>query len=389
MSLFDRHPRLRWAVPAAAGAAILAGSLVSLPASADSGLEPRTAEELLVALQAPSTEALSGTVTTRAELGLPDLPMGMMASGSTAGLAMGENTLRVWTDGPTRQRLALLGPSSEQTVIRNGEQVWVWSSADATADSYLLPDPDDLPASQEKSSELPSDLPSTPQEAAAMALEALDPTTEVTTSGVGTVAGRDSYELVLTPRDDQTLVARVSLSMDAQTSAPLRVRIYSTTTPDPAFEVGFTSVDFATPDPALFDFTPPPGATVTEHPAPDLEGWAAGKESAADGPSGELPTVVGEGWSTVVIADLPAEGLADLAEQGSRAESDRPRGPSSADGAATALSLIEALPATSGTWGTGRVLAGTLFSAILTDDGRLAIGAVNTDALSAALAEAS
>ena len=80
-----------------------------------------------------------------------------------------------------------------------------------------------------------------------MALEAIDPTTEVTTSGVGTVAGRDAYELVLTPRDPETLVARVTLSMDAETNVPLRVRVYSTAIPDPAFEVGFTSVDYSTP----------------------------------------------------------------------------------------------------------------------------------------------
>ncbi len=363
--------------------------MVGLPASADSGLEPRTAQELLVALQSPGTDTLSGTVTTSADLGLPDLPMGMMSSGSTAGLAMGENTLRVWTDGPDRQRLALLGQSSEQTVVRNGAQVWVWSSAEATADSYQLPDPAELTAGKSDADRPapPTDLPSTPQEAATMALEALDPSTEVTTSGVGTVAGRDAYELILTPRDDQTLVAKVALSMDAETSVPLRVRIYSTAQSDPAFEVGFTSVDFGTPDAALFDFTPPSGAAVTEHPAPDPgEGAGAGKDQPSS-KDGERPIVVGQGWSTVVIADLPADGLAELAEQGSRAESDGPRGPRSADGAATALALVEALPATSGAWGTGRMLQGTLFSVILTDDGRLAIGAVGTDALSAALAD--
>ncbi len=389
MSSFDSRPGLRWAVPAGAGAAILVGSLLApLAASADAGLEPRTAQELLVALQSPSTDTVSGTVTTQADLGLPDLPMGMTSSGSTAGLAMGENTLRVWADGPTRQRLALLGRTSEQTVIRNGEQVWVWSSADATADSYTLPEPADLPERDGKDATLPTDLPSTPQEAATMALEALDPTTEVTTSGVGTVAGRDTYELLLTPRDDQTLVARVALAMDAETSVPLRVRVYSAQQSDPAFEVGFTSVDFGTPDAALFDFTPPPGATVTEHAAGDPAEWDGKDRPASQDSSGEPPTVVGEGWSTIVIADLPADGLADLAEQGSREESDRP-GPHASDDASTALALIGSLPQTSGDWGTGRVLRGTLFSAILTDDGRLAIGAVSPDALSAALSDVS
>ena len=49
--------------------------------------------------------------------------------------------------------------------------------------------------------------------------------------------------------------------------------------------------------------------------------------------------------------------------------------------------MLEALPTTSGAWGTGRVLSGTLFSAILTDDGRIAIGAVPPAVLGDALAE--
>jgi outer membrane lipoprotein-sorting protein len=387
MSIFDRRPGLRWAVPGGAAVLFVAGAaLTPLAATADSGLEPRTAQELLVALSAPSTTAVSGTVVTQADLGLPGLPMGMMPSTGPMALASGENTLRVWTDGPARQRLAMIERAAETTVVRNGQQAWVWSSADATADRYVLPERDGAKGPGLDGSELPPgvELPSTPQEAAAMALEAIDPSTEVTTSGVGTVAGRDAYELVLAPRDPETLVARVTLSMDAETNVPLRVRVYSTAIPDPAFEVGFSSVDYSTPDPSLFEFTPPPGATVTEHSADDMAAMTESGGAGADVPSGAEPTVVGEGWSSVLIMDLPADGLANLAEDGSRAQSDGRMG--SDDAAGTALALIEALPAESGAWGTGRVLRGTLFSVILTDDGRVAVGAVSPEALGAALA---
>jgi outer membrane lipoprotein-sorting protein len=383
MSIFDRRPGLRWAVPAGAAVLFVGGAaLAPLAATADSGLEPRTAEELLVALSAPSATAVSGTVVTNADLGLPGLPMGMMPSAGPMALASGENTLRVWTDGPDRQRLAMIERSAETTVVRNGQEAWVWSSGNATADRYVLPERD---GAKDSASDLPPgvELPSTPQEAAAMALEAIDPTTEVTTSGVGTVAGRDAYELVLTPKDPETLVARVTLSMDAETNVPLRVRVYSTSIPDPAFEVGFSSVDYSTPDASLFEFTPPPGATVTEHSADDTASMKESGATDAELPGSE-PTVVGEGWSTVVIADLPADGLANLAEDGSRAQAEGPMG--RGDGAGTALALIEALPAESGAWGTGRVLRGTLFSVILTDDGRVAVGAVSPEALGAALA---
>lgn len=385
MSVFDRRPGLRWAVPAAAGSLILGGALLApLAASADAGLPPRTAEELLVALQQAEPTPLSGTVGTSADLGLPSLPMSMAGGGALA-LATGDATVRVWADGPDRQRLALIEDRAETTVVRSGSEAWVWSSRDATADRYVLPEESDRAG---HAGDLPAGLalPSTPEQAAQMALAALDPTTEVTTTGVARVAGRDAYELVLTPRDDRTLVARVSIALDAETSVPLRVRVHSTRSADPAVQVGFTSVDLARPNPGLFEFTPPAGATITEHAAPDpadtglTDAQRAELEQRA---AAEEPVVVGEGWSAVAIAALPQDALADLAESGLRAE----REWGAADPAATALALLEALPTTSGPWGSGRLLAGTLFSAIVTDDGRVAVGLVGPEVLDAALAD--
>ena len=48
--------------------------------------------------------------------------------------------------------------------------------------------------------------------------------------------------------------------------------------------------------------------------------------------------------------------------------------------------MVDRLPRVSGSWGSGRLLRGTLFSAVLTDDGRVAAGAVAPDALYSALA---
>ena len=39
----------------------------------------------------------------------------------------------------------------------------------------------------------------------------------------------------------------------------------------------------------------------------------------------------------------------------------------------------------SGSWGSGRLLAGTAFSAVWTDDGRLAVGAVRPEVIYQAL----
>ena len=48
--------------------------------------------------------------------------------------------------------------------------------------------------------------------------------------------------------------------------------------------------------------------------------------------------------------------------------------------------MLDLLPKVSGAWGTGHLLEGKLFSAVLTDDGRVAVGAVTPQTLYAALA---
>ena len=356
----------------ATGALVLAGAAAgTLTVSADSGLAPMTAEELLVALSEPRAESLSGTVAVTADLGLPDLPRGMASGADVTSLASGTNTLRVWMDGQDRSRVAMIADAQESDVIRNGRDVWVWSSADKTAEHYVLPERD-----AKKAADAPTDwtdLPSTPQEAAAQALAAIDPTTEVTTSGIARVAGRPAYELILTPKQTDTLVDRVVISVDGETRVPLRVQVFSTEMTDPAFEVGFTSVDFATPDPDVFAFVPPPGAEVTDHSASGTDAMTGHSGPKPD--DAMQPTVVGTGWSQVVVATMPTADLAAASDAG----------PDSSTGA-DAMALLQALPQTSGDWGTGRVLDGTLFSAILTDDGRIAIGAVSPETLGAALA---
>ena len=75
-----------------------------------------------------------------------------------------------------------------------------------------------------------------------------------------------------------------------------------------------------------------------------------------------------------------------------------PSGPSGFDGSKAAGSalrgiqggslsgLLKSLPTVSGSWGSGHLLHGALFSAVLTDDGRIAVGAVAPSMLYAALA---
>jgi outer membrane lipoprotein-sorting protein len=380
MSIFSTHPALRWAVPGVAVVAVVggAGAAGVISAQADSPLAPRTAAQLLVDVQNARLDGLSGTVVQRADLGVPALPgiggssgSGAGAGGSAAGgagssdlssLVAGTHTLRLWYAGPDRTRVALLGTSGESDVIRNGKDVWLWSSQDKAATHLTLPAEG---AHDAKAAPAPgaTGLPTSPQQAADLALKAISPSTTVTTSGAAKVAGRSAYELVLTPKEPASLVSSVRLAVDSEQHVPLRVQVFAKGATDPAFEVGFTSVDFSRPDAAQFAFNPPAGTKVTERTLPAHKG--GGKPGTTAG----KPKVVGTGWATVAVATLPqkASGSAPGDQQSMKA-------------------MLELLPKVSGAWGSGHLLQGKLFSVVLTDDGRVAVGAVTPETLYAALA---
>src|SRR6478735_7864770 len=304
MALSTSHPALRWAVPGAVVAIVLgAAAVTKVAADTAPNLGPRTAAELRVDVQNASVAAMSGTVLQKADLGLPDLPIQASGRGSSdfTSLVSGNHTLKVWYDGDDQQRLALLGTLGESDVIRNGSDVWMWSSESNAATHYQLPARPDGAAAPD-----PSVPAYTPQQAADAALAAIDPSTNVTTDGTATVAGRAAYELVLTPKDDRSLVGEVRIAIDGEQHIPLRVQVTAKGASAPAFEVGFTQISFDTPDPKQFTFTPPPGATVTDSTMGDAAGQAAPEVTQPDpanpmnalDPTGR-PTVVGTGWTSV------------------------------------------------------------------------------------------
>ncbi len=364
MPLFARRPALRWFVPLVL-ALLLAGGGTAfgvITAAAHGGrLQPRTAAQLLVDVQNAQLKGLSGTVVQTADLGLPSIPgSGGSTSADLTSLVSGSHTMRVWYAGPNRVRLALQGSLAESDMVRNGTDLWIWSSKNKTASHRTVPVVKPGAAETE-----PGTAAVTPLQAAEQALKAISPTTKVRTQGTDRVAGRSAYDLVLSPRDPATLVDSVHIAIDGRTHVPLRVQLFAKRSSTPAFEVGFTHFDPRTPGSSVFGFNPPPGTKVTQGSAPAKAGAQptkpGGKASAS---SGAQPTVVGSGWSSVVVTKLPSSLLG---------------------GKSILTGMLDKLPKVHGAWGSGRLLKGTVFSAVLTHDGRLAVGAVKPDALYQAL----
>ncbi|ROS51538.1 sigma-E factor regulatory protein RseB domain-containing protein [Frigoribacterium sp. PhB24] len=357
----------RWATAAAVPVAVVAASIVvpAVSATADVDLPDKTPQQVL-ALAASSSEAsYSGTIEQTSDLGLPDVSAQATGGGSSSDAAgaldllTGSHTAKVYADGATKQRVQVIDDLAERNVIRDGSSVWTYDSKTKDATHATLPDR----GATEKPSALPdgTTVPQTPAELADLVLSSIEPTTTVTADSDVRVAGRDAYQVVLTPKDSSTLVASATLTVDAETGIPLKVVVAAKGQSDPALSAGFTSVDFGAPAASVFAFTPPADATVTDVTVPT----GASGRSEGDAAHAEK-TVIGSGWSTIVGV-TPAAGSTD--------------GTSSADADSTGL-LDQLTTKVDG----GRVLETSLVSVLLTDDGRVFAGAVDASTLQAAVA---
>ncbi|GAA2614216.1 outer membrane lipoprotein carrier protein LolA [Dactylosporangium fulvum] len=364
MSNFTSRPVLRWAVPAAVAVAVVGAGVAAktLAVAAEPDLPPRTAAQLLVDLQTARLDGLSGTVVERADLGLPAIPsLTGEQSAELTSLVSGKHTLRVWYSGPDKARISLLGTQGQSDIIHNGTDTWLWSSKTNTA-RHFKGSPSD--ADEKGPAGIPSDVPKSPQEAADLALKAIDPTTQVSIGNSARIAGRNAYELILRPRDTASLVSEVRLAIDAQEKLPLRVQVLARGQANPAFEVAFTQVSFTRPDDGQFAFNPPAGVKIEEQ---DSAKDPKAAEQQHPEVTGKEPksTVVGTGWTSVFVMRSSDGNGADPAD------------------AQKAQDVINQLPQGNG----GRTFNSKLFSVLITDDGRVLVGAVTPERLSQVAAD--
>ncbi len=359
-------------------------------ASAAPTLPPISAQGLLAKAAASKVTAYSGTVSLTTNLGLPALP-NLSGGANPLSLLGGAHTLQVAANGPDKQRLALLDTMSEYDFVHNGTQIWLYDSQHNSVEhGTVLPGTGDhakLKArseAQAKAKEL-AEAPLTPQQAAQRLLAAITPTTNVTVDGTKSVAGRAAYTLVLTPKQQGSLIGKVAIAIDYQNGAPLQVAVYPVGSGTPAFEVGFTSVSFSAPSDAQFNFTPPKGATVQELGG---AGSPATKPDAAPSLSDLAPQVLGAGWLSVVeLHHVDLNALADSARSGSGSRTHRHHsndtGLFNGDISSYIDALLGAGKPVSGAFGSGKLYTTNFLSILITNDGRLFAGSVTPSVLEA------
>ncbi|MYQ78200.1 MULTISPECIES: LolA family protein [unclassified Streptomyces] len=392
-----RRKAARYIVPVAVAgvAAATIGLVPALASSGDPDLPKITAQELIEKIAASDTEQFSGTVKISTDLGIPSMGglAGSFLSGAAEGgdggkggssadpqsklteLASGTHTLRVAADGPDKQRLSVLDQASEYSLIHNGDEVWAYDSG--SNEVYHADGKGKAPHGKEQAA--PEGVPTTPKALAEEALKAADGTTSVSVDGTARVAGRDAYRLVLKPEQKGSTVGSITVAVDAKNGVPLKFTLQPSSGGKAVVDAGFTSVDFGKPAASSFAFTPPKGAKVTEADDAKAEGHQKEARKAAEKAQGDLakfegegaPKIIGKGWNS--IAEFKTPGGAALPSEAAK------------DVPAEAQQFLDALgDKVSGKFGSGTVFKTRLINALMTDDGRVYVGAVTKDALVAA-----
>ncbi len=304
--------------------------LLTIPAGAGASpqLPPVSPQDLVRSVLDAEPGPFNGTVTADNALGLPELPgLPQAANGTSAA--------RIWSDGEHRGRLQLPSADAERTLVSDGTTFWAWNSETREVVTGK--------AGEQRTPQSGTD----PAKAASDLIGKLRTTSTRRVDGTAEVAGRPVYELVLAPQPtERTLLREVRIAVDAEKRMPLRLVVLANGSAEPALQLGFTDLTFGPQDARLFTFTPPPGSTVK--PAPERSARRAA------GSAGRRPTTVGDGWDTVYVAK-------------------RPTGSPDAD---QAPDLDDIGTPVSGSWGSGRLITTAVGSAIVTDDGRVAAGAV-------------
>ncbi|MEU5808119.1 MULTISPECIES: LolA family protein [unclassified Streptomyces] len=388
----------RYAVPVAV-AGVAAATVAMVPAFANAGspdLPKVTAQQLIEKVAASDVEQFSGSAKISTDLGLPSFAGGLLGGagggGVTGGsadpqekltqLASGSHTLRVAADGPDHQKITFVDGKDEYSLIHSGADVWGYDSK--ANEVWHEKDPEAGKTAGKDHKKTAERLGASPQQMAQEILKAAGPTTDVSVGDNAQVAGRDAYQLVLKPKQSGSTIGSVKIAVDAKNGVPLRVQLLAAEGGKPIVDAGFTKVDFAKPAADTFAFTPPKGAKVTEGKAGGREGGPDhGKEfkgleafpglDALTGGAGKDGNgdvkVLGEGWSTIARIDTGAgRSLKDL-------ENDK-------NAPKEAKQFLNSLgDKVSGGFGEGRIFKTRVVNALITDDGKVYVGAVTKDAL--------
>ena len=166
---------------------------------------------------------------------------------------------RIWVSD-AGAKVESQGSGGDQVVVVNKAERTAWVYDDAQNAVKKMVVTGEAPA--ETASPAPSASMMTP-EAITLYLQQVARFATVEVAGQTMVAGRDAYQLRMTPVATDTALGYVQAAVDGETMLPLQLEVYAKGGTEPVLKFGFTTVSYDSIDPATFAFTPPAGVKVT------------------------------------------------------------------------------------------------------------------------------
>jgi outer membrane lipoprotein-sorting protein len=238
-------------------------------------------------------------------------------------LAAGTHTMRVYASD-LGMRVQVMDQMGQRDLLVTEDGFWAYDAAAATAWSGSA---DDVTQSslEDAKRQWQQELAS-PEELVNALLDEARLSSTVSVGQDHEVAGRSAYQLIVSPNSSVSLIDQVVVSVDSETGMALDVKVFSREDSEAAFEVGFESIRFATPDADIFSFTPPPGTTVIVEEVPealralqaeyagrtlteaDREQLRADLRAAAEAEGMPSPELLGDEWESVMyLAQVPSD----------------------------------------------------------------------------------
>ena len=251
------------AVLAAAG--LIAGIVAVAGADPANPLPTVPAADLLakMAQQDQKTTSISGAVSWQNNL-LGDISaLSGSNMGASAKLPLAANgSGRIWMSAGG-VRVESLASGGDQIIVSNSttRDVWLYDYAANTAKHIVMTGT--APAGSGTPTPMPSPTVATPA-AISTFLQQLAPNANATVTGQSVVAGRQVYFLTMTPSATDTALSPVQAAIDGQTYVPLQLQVTAKGGTSPVLRFGFSDkVSYDAVPASTYDFTPPPGTTVT------------------------------------------------------------------------------------------------------------------------------
>ena len=233
--------RRLWAILAAVAALAAGGGIAQAALGGASKPAPKPLDRaVLDALRAPAVPGITARI--RFTDGL--LPSGSLQGRSSPLLAGASG--RLWLTADGRARVELQSDSGDAQIVVAGDQVRVYDASKNTAYRITLPAHHGSRAGDRE--------PRPTLTGVRRLLDGLSRTWNLSGARPGSTAGRPSYTVRISPRDDGGLLGAGELAWDAEKGVPLRAAIYAQGQSDPVLALEATDISYGTV--AASDVTP-------------------------------------------------------------------------------------------------------------------------------------